>query len=173
MFNKKTVFVLGAGASWHYGYPTGEGLVDSVITMAERLSSYCEFRLSSGQVVQMVPDYVSQFIDASKGTSGAKGGWIAVKNECAELIARLKTVKPLLIDHFLYWNETLRPIGTLMIAAVILECEANWLSNEWNQNRKKILRDGPIKQADDLDFTKYKDDWYRFVVHRLIYGCVQ
>ena len=31
MYNKKTVFVIGAGASWHYGYPTGEGLIRKAI----------------------------------------------------------------------------------------------------------------------------------------------
>jgi hypothetical protein len=31
MFRVPTVFILGAGASWHYGYPTGEDLVKMVI----------------------------------------------------------------------------------------------------------------------------------------------
>ena len=34
MFNRKTVFVLGAGASWHYGYPTGEGLIEKIVLRA-------------------------------------------------------------------------------------------------------------------------------------------
>jgi len=34
MFTSETVFVLGAGASWHYGYPTGEGLVKKVVQKA-------------------------------------------------------------------------------------------------------------------------------------------
>jgi hypothetical protein len=35
MFRNKTVFLLGAGASWHYGYPTGEELVRKVIERAK------------------------------------------------------------------------------------------------------------------------------------------
>ena len=35
MFTNKTVFILGAGASWHYGYPTGEELVKQVIKRYE------------------------------------------------------------------------------------------------------------------------------------------
>jgi hypothetical protein len=31
MFKAKTVFILGAGASCHYGFPTGEELVKRVI----------------------------------------------------------------------------------------------------------------------------------------------
>jgi len=30
MFKNPTVFILGAGASWHYGFPTGEDLVRKV-----------------------------------------------------------------------------------------------------------------------------------------------
>jgi hypothetical protein len=35
MFHVPTVFILGAGASWHYGYPTGEDLVKMVIERAD------------------------------------------------------------------------------------------------------------------------------------------
>jgi hypothetical protein len=136
MFVNSTVFVLGAGASWHYGYPTGEGLVESVISMGDRFSSYCKHRLQSGQTVQIVPKYVEQRIVVSKEVKEAKTGWQSVQKECEVLCDRLKAVRPLLIDNFLAWNESLRPIGKLMIAAVILECEANWFRERANQNRR-------------------------------------
>ena len=31
---KATAFILGAGASWHYGFPTGEALVKEIKTKA-------------------------------------------------------------------------------------------------------------------------------------------
>ena len=31
MYNRKIVFILGAGASCSYGYPTGEGLIQDII----------------------------------------------------------------------------------------------------------------------------------------------
>jgi hypothetical protein len=34
MITRQTVFVLGAGASYPYGFPTGEGLVNQIISMA-------------------------------------------------------------------------------------------------------------------------------------------
>src|SRR5262249_28899766 len=40
MFTEPTVFILGAGASWHYGYPTGEELVKKATEKAEALSTY-------------------------------------------------------------------------------------------------------------------------------------
>jgi hypothetical protein len=175
MFREKTVFVLGAGASWHYGYPTGEGLVENIISMAERLSAYCEARLGCGQVVQVIPDYVNERMDSSQGIHGAVLGWERVRNECKLFVDRLKSVRPILIDHFLAWNESLREIGKLLIAATILECEANWLRLRANANRRSVLTNTPIKPSDDelkrLDITKYHDDWYRFLVHKLVYGC--
>lgn len=34
MIRRNTVFVLGAGASYPYGFPTGEGLVNEIIALA-------------------------------------------------------------------------------------------------------------------------------------------
>jgi hypothetical protein len=144
MIKNSTVFVLGAGASWHYGYPAGDDLAAHVIETAERLFSYCKNRIDCGQVVQVIPTYVEQRIDRCRGIPGAIEGWKKVQEECQLLIERLKAVRPLLIDHFLAWNESLRPIGKLMIAAAILECEA---------------------------VKGYRTPWHRFIVHKLVYGC--
>ncbi len=40
MFTNKTVFILGAGASWHYGYPTGEDLVKKVIKKSQEMANF-------------------------------------------------------------------------------------------------------------------------------------
>jgi hypothetical protein len=165
MFTNPTVFVLGAGASWHYGYPTGADLVERVISMTNRLSDYCHQRLRSGQTMQLIPEYVEQ----------KSGNWEGVAEECQSLIERLRSIRPILIDHFLAWNESLRPIGKFMIAAAILECEAIWLRERANQNHRLILANAPMKPSDEdlkrLDITKYHDDWHRFLVHKLAYGC--
>jgi hypothetical protein len=185
MFINSTVLVLGAGASWHYGYPTGEGLVESILSTADRLSGYCQERLGSGQLIQIIPNYVEQKIDPNYNAerppirspldTSSGSGWEKVRDECKLLIDRLRSVRPILIDHFLAWNETLRPIGKLMIAAAILECEAIWFRERGNQNRRRILANAPLRPSPDelgrLDITKYSDDWCRFVVHKLVYGC--
>src|SRR5580700_1792407 len=144
MIKNSTVFVLGAGSSWHYGYPTGEELVAHIIQSADRLAAYCERRLSDQVLQGVIPEYVAQRIDPSGGTNAAVNGWRLVQAECRLLIRRLRAVRPLLIDHFLAWNENLRPIGKLMIAAAILECEAA---------------------------KGYRKEWYRYIVHKLAYGC--
>jgi hypothetical protein len=99
MFTNQTIFVLGAGASWHYGYPTGEKLVNGVITAANRFTQYCENRLQCGQVVRLIPDYVSKRIDSSRGIAGASEGWRHVQEECRLLIERLEAVRPLLLGN--------------------------------------------------------------------------
>jgi hypothetical protein len=174
MITKETVFVLGAGASWHYGYPTGEGLIGHVIRIAHRLRRHCKWRLDNGNmVVQSVPTYVDKKVDNTRGVEGYRNAWKIVHNECEQLIARLETVRPLVIDYFLGWNESLRPIGKLMIAAAILECEARWNRLGRNINHEPKLINALIEEVarspDKL--PKGRDDWYRFIVHKLVYGC--
>jgi len=174
MFHNETVFVLGAGASWHYGYPTGEGLVESVISMANRFATYCKHRLESGDVSQAIPKYVQQKI-VRESLEGQSLAWKAVQQECVTLAERLQTVRPLVIDYFLAWNKSLQPIGTLMIASSILECEAIWSRQQTNQNRllaiKNQLRRPDAVELRYYDISKCKDDWCRFIVHKLVYGC--
>ena len=148
MIEKDTVFILGAGASCHYGYPTGESLIEQIVKMANKLSAYCGFRLKSGQVVQSIPDYAAAKCGSKSETKGAIAAWNAVIEECEELVKRIETVRPLVIDYFLAWNEKLRPIGKLMIAAVILECETKSLLKEHRWS-----------------------DWYRFLVHKIASNC--
>jgi hypothetical protein len=177
MIREETVFILGAGASWHYGYPTGEGLIENVIKIAIRFRDHCSWRLKSGNMpVQYVPNYVNARINNSLGVTGARNGWIEVRDECQLLIGRLNVVRPLVIDYFPAWNESLRPIGKLMIAAAILECEALSIRSGANQNRNPSLIDAPGKpDADNVKVgpPKYSDDWYRFIVHKLVYGCTK
>ena len=158
MFKNDTVFILGAGASWHYGYPTGEGLVDQMLAMAIRFRDHCNARLSSSYVVHEVPAYVESLRDQSKGVTGAREAWALVKNQCEDFINRIQVVRPTMIDYFLGWNASLRPIGTLLIAAVILECEGTFEKTKRNKNRP-------------ADGAHYKDNWYRFLTHKLLIEC--
>jgi hypothetical protein len=59
MFKEKTVFVLGAGASWHYGYPTGERLVEDVIRCTARYQQFCLARLAGGINIAHMPKHIA------------------------------------------------------------------------------------------------------------------
>ena len=158
MFLNKTTFILGAGASWHYGYPTGEGLVTALTDMAVNLRDHCNHRIQSNQVVQEVPRFIEIYLDRSKGFSGGASAWRRVASDAQQFIDRLQVVKPTLIDYFLGWNESLQPIGKLLIAAVILDCEAKYRKNRSNQNKEGRSGSG-------------LDSWYRFLIHKLLLGC--
>ena len=158
MFEKKTVFILGAGASWHYGYPTGEDLVEKVILLAFKLERYCRDRGASNAVLQ-VPQYVGTFIDSPKSYANHAKAWLRVADQCKLLTDRLRTVQPIVIDHFLAWNDSLQPIGRLLISGVIQECELYWRENRYNPN---------VPQS-----SVNCNDWLRFVMHRMVYGSKQ
>jgi hypothetical protein len=99
MFRNKTVFILGAGASWHYGYPTGEQLVRQVIIRAKQLGNFCERSLTPPNV--LLPNFVQEKISSHASTADRIAAWKASAVECYELANRLTQVDPLLIDYFL------------------------------------------------------------------------
>jgi hypothetical protein len=136
-----TVFILGAGASWHYGYPTGEDLVEQVIQKASIAASF--FKHSFNVREPRLPAYLIE----------GKANWEKAYEECVKLEAGLKQVKPLVIDYYLGWNSDLQNLGRLLIAWVILERESRGI----NINRP------PGDQA--------KDDWCRFIIHQLAIHC--
>ncbi|MGA3004557.1 MAG: hypothetical protein ABSE20_22815 [Acetobacteraceae bacterium] len=158
-----TVFVLGAGASWHYGYPTGEKLVDRVIEMAERLRAFCHLALQAGGGWQG-----SAYVEERSDPPAYGRGWGRVMNDCNLLVQRLQTVRPLVIDHFLEWNQGLRDIGRLLIAAVMLECEAVWLESGVNQNRSQY---SALHPSEISELQRQPDSYIRFIVHKLLFGC--
>lgn len=170
MFKQPTVFVLGAGASWHYGYPTGETLVDEVAELADKLSAHCDERFTQRSCFAgTIPDCVLQRAQPTRDVSERDAiinGWQRVRAECLKLAERLRTVRPIVIDYFLFQNSDLRSIGTMLIAAAILKREALWARYRGNINR--VTRG---KQPNEVIIGAFEDDWLRFVVHRLLNGC--
>ena len=93
--------------------------------------------------------------------------------ECEDLVARLTTVDPIVIDYFLGQNPHLLHIGKLMIAWVLLECEAIYLRYQINNNRRELLIESGNRHSNENEYLKtaYTDNWYRFLVHKLVTGC--
>jgi hypothetical protein len=178
VFKNPTVFILGAGASWHYGYPTGEELVKMVVDRADAAERYFSDLLrlwSNSWVRDALPSYITEpvfrgennFAEWRKRLSDAA-------NDAGKLATRLRQVNPLVIDYFLGQNPSLQSIGTLIIAWIILECEATYIKNMGNINRRKLRQNSPITSDRDIicvDLAKYKDDWYRFIIHKLVMNC--
>lgn len=170
MFTEPTVFILGAGASWHYGYPTGEMLVEQAIDTARRAEAF--FRWSAnipgrGSVNQYPTRYISRKSESYRGAIDAQGTlalraqWSAAADECKALANRLETVAPPVIDAFLNHNPSLREIGKLIIAWIILQCETDHEATGFNANRENPL------QKRKMEFN-YQDNFYRSFVHALL-----
>jgi hypothetical protein len=155
MFKEPTVFILGAGASWHYGYPTGEDLVKKVIKKADLAADFFDhsFRAQNN----LAPAYLKDLMQ-SGNQSTVRGAWKKALGEVKKLKLGLEQVNPLVIDYYLGQNPELKDIGRLLIAWIILECEYNARSGE-NQNRH--LRSGETAH----------DDWCRFIIHQLAIHC--
>jgi hypothetical protein len=133
MFANKTVFILGAGASWHYGYPTGEDLIKNVIAKARIAVEYFTSVSKNPGLkgIRSRPKYIARNSPGSLSYSTITEWqtewwteWKCAIDECTDLINRLTAVDPLVIDYFLGQNPHLGDIGKFSIAWVLLECEA-------------------------------------------------
>lgn len=125
MFDTPTAFILGAGASWHYGYPTGENLVKDIIKAATQLVSIIDDGNSRGIKFTGIHDslYLKEKLLGGRDVNQAYEKFYA---DCKNLAQRLKQINPPVIDYFLGENEDLRDIGKLLISWVILECESKY-----------------------------------------------
>jgi hypothetical protein len=155
MFKKKTVFVLGAGASWHYGYPTGEELVAEVQALAKRLRFHCQLRLRSRLNLGQMPAFIGgnpNVLTVNQG--GIEGPWNTLIKSCEDLIDRLDDVSPLVIDYFLGWNASLADLGRLLIAGALMKRESQGAgSSQYTKQPDQVIG---------------KDHWVRFIIHQLL-----
>ena len=60
-----------------------------------------------------------------------------------------------------------------MIAWVLLECEAIYLKHGINNNRRELLIETFDHNSNNITYIKatYADNWYRFLIHKLVTGC--
>ncbi len=169
MFTRKTVFILGAGASWHYGYPTGEGLVKEVIGKTDRVVKF----LKEDEQARRTGDFANlQYVQNSYNIEpqNAYGCLKKVRKDFEDLAQRLKQINPPVIDYFLKEHPSLRVIGAMMVAWVIMEREKGYFkgvedykSNNCNLNRRE--------QGKNHNVSESNDDWYRFITYKLTSGC--
>jgi hypothetical protein len=173
----RTVFILGAGASWHYGYPTGESLTKKVIKQADIVSRCLTMAIERiNYTIAHIPLFISENIaSAENGVAGVRDAYRKTKEDADMIGERLRAVDPLVIDFFLGQNRDLADLGKLLISLVLLECEANDLSGGGNQNRKELLSQSPYEgeraRTKGLELKQFDDNWYRFLIHKLVYNC--
>jgi hypothetical protein len=169
VFKRKTVFILGAGASWHYGFPTGDALVKKIAQACSQLSNYCAFCLSQNlvdvypKIVHLTP--LDHDEDRQRPWRDAQAAFVGFNR-------RLGSIDPLLIDYFLGQNDDLRDIGRFLISWAIQECEEEARTLGINPNRLPEPDPvGPTTAVIQEIRASTADQWVRFVLHKILVDC--
>jgi|ERR1019366_7987694 hypothetical protein len=112
LYKKKTVVVVGAGGSWHYGYPTGEDLIRKVVQRSAIAAKL--FAMSSSP---HIPLFVKNRPDGRvlHGMDQIRLAYQDASDECKQLADKLTQLNPLVIDYFLGHNQSLQSVGRFMI----------------------------------------------------------
>jgi len=151
MKDKKTVFVLGAGASCPYGYPFGAHLRKLICLDDGFMKNYKEYLKSnkSGYSIEKVEQFRTSFDKSS------------IKS----------------IDFFMANNSTLAPVGKYIIAFEVLRAEQRSSFREKGMQSKLWYSRNCDDPKLDRDFLLRKDyfqggDWYSYLYNRLIEGLI-
>jgi hypothetical protein len=183
MIKEDTVFILGAGASWHYGYPTGETLVRKVVQKLRNLAESCRVSSEIGKADydEAKPQFITEnFCDANAATGSReeqrKEPWLKAAESCEKLAKRIEVVDPPVIDYYIgQQSEASRVLCKLAIAWALLDCERESEKASGNINRKEQLELSPEEadrnRAKRLGLSQYADKWHRFILYQLSVGC--
>ncbi|HAT2047968.1 TPA: hypothetical protein I8685_001266 [Legionella pneumophila] len=186
MFSKNTLFILGAGASLPYGYPTGLNLVKEIINNIDKDEIFFPLRQSepfanfnlekftnnlvSCPNIQNIPDNV-RVNNNFKLNAVVTVDMIQVDNngffflktplndllELKELKEALIQFSPISIDTFLRDNPKYGVAGKIMIIYTLLKLE--------NLNDFKPSSANKSNQLDD--------NWYPYLLNDILYGCAE
>lgn len=156
MFANKTVFILGAGASCHYGYPTGEGLVREVLRQSIYLRDFATGLVQAPNGTPMPSFVIARAGGKTIERYRAEASRLAT--DCQKLIDRLLAVNPPVIDYFLGRNPELQEVGSLMIAMTILQHESFYEHVQRTPHHREF---GEFPKA----------DWVRFLLERIVRDC--
>ena len=161
---RKPLSILGAGASCHYGYPTGEALVRRIHEKATTFHDHCSRMMRSAypHAPKQLPRllHIEPF-DTNSDPPKIEEAWRVATSKSEELITRLSAVDPLVIDYFLGHKRDLKDLGKFLIAWVLLECEAQYASLR-NSNHPKQPAQAAASQL---------TNWLKFLIHKLVVGC--
>jgi len=189
MFREKTVFILGAGASVHYGYPLGDELIkkfnsdikDDILVPYEDKDKVIadieqpDYKLKDIFERIKKPEYSDYLqMDHTDFSSVGSGLFRCNRNnkifrkikikkihDMKVLLDKTKSFNPISIDSFLQHHETLQEAGKIMIAYSLLKCEHSERLNK------------EISYKYHYEYQTGTNDWYPHLLHDLISGCSQ
>jgi hypothetical protein len=155
MFNRSTVFILGAGASVEYLYPTGEQLVPQVTQWARAVAHYCDRSAQSDDVNPYRPKCILRGEGRASATE-IQQDWREAQKTFTRFASALAITNPPLIDHFLDSHDEFGVYGKMAVAATVLQAEVKHLATS-----AEILNAASPREK----------DWYRYVFDYLTRGC--
>ncbi len=166
MFKEKTVLILGAGASRHYGYPTGEQLILKVCKLAEKWRK--EIKSIMHPHEHSIPVSLNMHNDLfpllNFPNNYCHDSQLVLPKQkillekLETLASKLKSLDPINIDTFLRDHPQLQEIGKILIASVLLDCEEHSIKIPHIDHQRKL------EMTTDAD---KRDNWYRFLIHAL------
>lgn len=170
MFLEETVFILGAGASVDYGYPTGKDLVTACVHLAEDIAKVADniakIRFAIPEQAQFFAEFFGDDVYSQETFQSA---WLRLSEILRDFIEKINAANPSVIDHFLSGNPQIDQIGRLLIAKAILQIEA----------KVKRLLDGPQRLRPQFGAPYFgkaphvqDHDWLKFVVEEMKYGMI-
>ncbi len=165
MIKKKIVFILGAGASEAYGYPSGEKLVEKI-----------------GNTLKGKNDKTREIAKALSAEHDNTGDLDRMEEVVVEFRNKLIGSKKLTIDSFLERNREFINVGKLAIAQALIPCEETGRLNSfgntnWYKGLYKLM-DATFEQFDqnECKFVTFNYDrsldYFLFEAARNTYGNV-
>jgi hypothetical protein len=156
MVTKKTVFILGAGASCPYGYPSGARLRQRVCLQDGFMGNYTAHRVF-GQIETSAREAKLKKITAFRDAFNK---------------SKIQS-----IDAFMAINSDLASIGKYIIAFEILRAEKGSLFGEEAKLQRELFEyrksQGHSHPRNWLSETLFEgDDWYFYLYNRIIAGLV-
>ena len=152
MYESKTTYLLGAGASKHFGFPTGLELLGNVKTIIGQLWDFLEHSKIFHDL--SVPDLVQEAIGQSATAEKICTEIVTLQHQCDLLRRRLETGHPTVIDYFIGLNPDVAHICKLLVAKVIIDAEI-------------LSQDAALKNT----IRAAEQNWLRFVANNLKANC--
>jgi len=121
MFARKTVFIIGAGCSFEYDLPVGEGLKARIINKMARLAQ-ARSRSASEEPDTLMVDAVRQLAQDDMTTKDKIGPWLTAAEEVARGLPHSSSIDRYI--HFRQDDQRIVTLGKLAIVRSILEAEA-------------------------------------------------
>jgi hypothetical protein len=134
MFLKKTVFVIGAGASVEFGMPSGEklkGEVEELLGIKARNSNTDKFTYFRGTLINQFGSEWSELLEVGPELSEALPSFISIDEAL----------------HYFSANERIVRLGKLAIGHLILQAE------------RKSCSVSPDERTDRIDITRSVSTW--------------